>query len=196
MTPPNHDGRSLLRSSSPVLWPWLWLSALLAGAAVQFAPAPLLAIVALAALATLALNHAAREQMRAARHAAQAETDLRAAQQRLEFAICGVGSAAWELSLADGAVWASPGFAEALGFTHGGPSSGSDWFEDRVHPEDREAWRECMLVLSGAPASRELELRLMLPSGEHRWFRLRVSSEGDGHGRSVRIHTLLTDVSE
>jgi PAS domain S-box-containing protein len=174
----------------------IWSGALLVAALSAFAPPPTLASFAMAAIASLALHASRSARLRALEIAQASRHAQRSAAQRLDFALSGAGAAAWELSLTDGVIWTSHGFAHVLGFAPSESDRGPGWFEERLHPEDRDLWTECMAQLSEVSSSSELELRLIRPSGEPRWFRLRASAEVGADGQPVGVRVLLTDTTD
>ncbi|MBI5170767.1 MAG: response regulator [Candidatus Eisenbacteria bacterium] len=195
MSPPNHE--SLEVDFVPgAVHAAIGACALLVAAFSRFAWMPSLAAFALALVATLALYaaHAARAR---ARHDAESQKLAHdAVARRLDFALGGAGAAAWEWSITDGRIWTSPGFARVLGFGPVEDDRGPGWFEVRVHPEDRDAWAECIAGLAGPSSPAELELRVIRPSGEPRWFRLCASADPGFDGTPASIRVLLTDVTD
>ncbi|MFN8588533.1 MAG: response regulator [Candidatus Eisenbacteria bacterium] len=195
MPPPNTERVAVLASPrfAAVL---LGSLALLVAALATTAPAAGAAafVLAIAALAAITSAHDARSATETERRRVEAE--LRSATQRLDFALGGAGTAAWELDLASNAIWASPEVERVLGFAPQPHERGPEWFEQRLHPEDRDSWSDCIASLVTDAVSRELELRLVRPTGEARWFRLRASAEAGAEGLPVRIRALLSDVTD
>ncbi len=195
MSPPNHEAPDV-DSVPGVVHAVVGASALLVAALAGFAWAPSLAVfIGAAALSGLwHASHSARA--RARREADQFRLANRALAHRLDFALGGAGAAAWELSIADGELWSSPGFEQVLGFGPAPTDRGPGWFERRVHPEDLAAWAECIASSSECSSSSEFELRLVRPSGESRWFRLRASADTGPEGAPASVRVLLTDVTD
>ena len=66
---------------------------------------------------------------------------------------------------------------------------------DIVHPEDRQlavsSWQQLL-----ATGSKDMECRIVWPSGEVRWLRDRAWVVRDGNGKPVRIDGLTTDITQ
>lgn len=84
----------------------------------------------------------------------------------------------------------SPAFEKLWGRPRSDLASGKVHFLDTVHPEDRER------VKAGVEKEQaELEYRVLLPSGGHRWVRSRSFPILDEGGRVTRMAGVLEDVT-
>lgn len=122
---------------------------------------------------------------------------LRRSQDLLDRAqrLARVGS--WELDLATGAITASEEFARQLhmsaeelrakGFEHA--------LAERVHPDDAARLREALAAAAeGAPL--DVEVRVLTPGGEPRWYRALGELERDGDGTPLRVRGSTQDLSD
>jgi two-component system, NarL family, sensor histidine kinase UhpB len=135
-----------------------------------------------------------RRTLRSRRQALEA---LRLSQQRFEFVALATTDAVWDLNLETKVVWWSEGVQKLFGYRSEDVSSQSDWWLQRVHPEDRER----------VTAS----IRKAVEDGGHNWkseYRFRRQDERyafvlgrgyiirDAFGKPVRLVGGLSDVSE
>jgi diguanylate cyclase (GGDEF)-like protein/PAS domain S-box-containing protein len=148
-------------------------------------------VVALALVAAAALRTARLTRKEDAFHDA-----LRASQQRFDYAISGTNDGIFDWSLVQRQIYLSPRFEELLGYPAGTLSATAASFLSRVHHDQR---RDAMLRLrhglrSGEPF--DLEFRLRVKDGSHRWFRMRGRSVMGERGKPVRMAGSLTDISD
>jgi len=126
-----------------------------------------------------------------------AEEALRLSQQRFEFAALAATDAIWDLNLETKVLWWSEGIQKLFGYRAEDVSSKSEWWLQRVHPEDRE--RVTNLI------QRAVEGGGQHWTGEYRFRRqndsyAHVLDRGyiirDAAGKPVRLVGGISDVSE
>ncbi len=121
---------------------------------------------------------------------------LRASQQRYDYAISGTNDGIWDWSLASPEIYLSPRFEELLGHAHGALRLTAGSFIRLVYPADRRR----VLGLLREHLSRgdpfELECRLQMRDGAHRWFRTRGRSVLSDRGKPQRMAGSLADISD
>ena len=121
---------------------------------------------------------------------------LRASQQRFDYAISGTNDGIFDWSLESRELYLSPRFEALLGYAPGTLSETAGSFIRRVHPaERRDALRRFKAHLaSGAPF--DIEFRLRMRDGQHRWFRTRGRSILGERGKPQRMAGSLADISD
>ncbi len=157
-----------------------------------------------AARASRALAHSAADELatvhagnaRLADELERAREAAGEAERHFALALQGSNDGVWEHDLRTRRTFLSPDFRERLGVD---PDEARDvlaWFEDHVHLDDVERWRQAVREQGEDRASYNLDVRLRTPSGDYRWFRARGSAEWDVAGRMARMSGSLTDVTE
>ncbi|MGC8764242.1 MAG: PAS domain S-box protein [Acidobacteriota bacterium] len=89
----------------------------------------------------------------------------------------------------------SDGFEGLFGLPREAIRPDGRWWEERVHPEDRPAWREAHDRLLRGEALEET-YRIVRPDGSVRHVHDRTVPVRDGKGRVVRVEGVLEDVTE
>lgn len=89
----------------------------------------------------------------------------------------------------------SDGFEGLFGLPREAIRPDGRWWEERVHPEDRPAWREAHDRLLRGEALDET-YRILRPDGSVRHVHDRTVPVLDGRGRVVRVEGVLEDVTE
>src|SRR5215472_559759 len=122
------------------------------------------------------------------------EAALHASEERFERAVSDSNDGIWDWNVAADEIYMSPRFQELLGYPAGELSVTPTSFLSLFHPEDRER----IMRLVGEPAHGsgpfELELRMLLQSGEARWFQARGRTVRDASGQLVRMGGSVTDI--
>jgi diguanylate cyclase (GGDEF)-like protein/PAS domain S-box-containing protein len=122
------------------------------------------------------------------------EAALHASEERFERAVSDSNDGIWDWNVAADEIYMSPRFQELLGYAAGELSVTPTSFLSLFHPEDRER----IMRLVGEPAHGsgpfELELRMLLQSGEARWFQARGRTVRDASGQLVRMGGSATDI--
>ncbi len=129
--------------------------------------------------------------------AARATTErLRIAEARLERAVRGMNDALWELDFETGRYWFATRLAEMLGYTEDELPTTHAGILALVHPDDRAARETARQrhLEHGEPY--DVEFRMLMKSGEYRWFRSRGRAERTADGRIVSMAGAFQDIAE
>ena len=127
----------------------------------------------------------------------QAQADLRQSEQRYAFAVQAIPGFVYDVDVVAEHTTFTEGVATMLGIWPGEDGVSSDWFYERIHPEDVEDVRQ---VVERAVAERqrvyEMEYRILHTDG--RWLNVldRAQLHGNSEGEIVRITGVATDVTE
>ena len=138
-----------------------------------------------------------REMEDAARLEQQTE-QLRDVQHRLERASLSVQEGHWEIDWVERRHWGSSNYYALLGY---GPDEVKfdtlEKLEAILHPDDLASAREAVErhMALGTPLF-EVEVRIALKQGGHRWFRLRGSAERNADGRVARMTGSIQDIQK
>jgi PAS domain S-box-containing protein len=126
----------------------------------------------------------------------RAEEALRQSEARLESILNSLQDVVWSVAVNTGELLYLNPMAQTV---YGRPTkeffaNPALWL-DIVHPEDRQravnSWQQ--LLKTG---SKDMECRIVWPSGEVRWLRDRAWVVRDGNGKPVRIDGLTTDITQ
>ena len=147
----------------------------------------LVVIAAVGLLAHLLLRNLARRDA--------SEAALRTSEQRFELAVRGTSDGMWDWDMVTDTVWLSPRCCQLLGYSSV-PEFDADGiaYFDRIHPEDadRRAVALRQHLKDGRPY--DVEYRLRLRDGTHRWFRVRGEAIRDEWQRPVRMAGSISDI--
>ncbi|MGH7300914.1 MAG: CHASE domain-containing protein, partial [Candidatus Rokuibacteriota bacterium] len=135
----------------------------------------------------------------ARRHGADlrmAERRLRRANERFELAAAAVSSAIYDRNLQHETVTWTPGLTEMCGYRLDEADPTYEWWNERVHPDDRPRVHE--QLAAGAAAGHDLvaEYRFRARDGGYLDVLDRGRVVRDASGRAVRIVGSMVDVSE
>ena len=154
--------------------------------------------VRLALLAAVLVGLAAAYSYRAARRRRQAETELRASQERLSMALDASSDGLWDLNVRTGDWYGSPAFFHMLGYepgeldTRGGVAA---WMQN-THPDDVERVRAAYREPRPRGGLYNVEFRLRAKNGSYRWILSRGKAvEWDEQGRIVRMVGTHSDIT-
>ncbi|AWK87240.1 PAS domain-containing sensor histidine kinase [Azospirillum thermophilum] len=115
---------------------------------------------------------------------------------RLEMTLQATGAAAWDADLVAGTCWWSDTFPRMLGFT-GIPPMPPDFWESRIHPEDRErVLAHIASHLAGETDSYAYDYRLRREGGGWLWISASGKAIRDPDGRAVRYVGIMIDITE
>ena len=145
----------------------------------------LLAIVALVGIIVLLLVQMSKRK--------EAERSLKEIEDRMAFAAASTNIGLWRVDIATGRLWATDHCRSMFGIA---PESQLtlDEFRGAVHPEDREAFAEC-LELAPQSGLRRSEFRISLPGQDVRWCVCRRRAVSDELGRPLQISGVFADVT-
>jgi two-component system, sensor histidine kinase and response regulator len=115
--------------------------------------------------------------------------------ERLERASLSIQQGHWEVDQRTGAHWTSKTYLSLLGLPEGSEECNTmEKAAGRIHPDDREAGLlAAQRHFAGAPPF-DIELRLRLADGTHRWFRVRGSARFDADGCPLTVTGSITDI--
>lgn len=137
-----------------------------------------------------------RELELAQRRCEDAESRLRAAEERYALAVRSASDGLWEWDLRSGAMYLSPRWKSMLGLVEDEiPGTREAWL-GRIHPLDRtEAEAALDAHLRGDAPRYEHQHRLLHKSGDIRWVLSRGAAIRHASGRPYRVIGLDTDVT-
>src|ERR1035441_9018095 len=100
----------------------------------------------------------------------------------------------WIRDLARNEIWASDKWRKLFGFS---PSERLelDAILQRLHPDDREGFRQVLGIAVAGEGRYETEFRLMLPDVGLRWISSQGRVEFDANGQPVRIRGASRDIT-
>jgi PAS domain S-box-containing protein len=121
---------------------------------------------------------------------------LRDVERRLERASLSSSEGHWEKDLEHNRMWYSSSYHALLGFADGELSRSLSDAAQRVHPEDVERVTRDLRQHVDDGKTFDTPMRLLMKTGEYRWFRHRGMAERDGHGCPRRISGSIQDIHE
>jgi PAS domain S-box-containing protein len=147
-----------------------------------------------------ALQRTSTQQGRAlaqvATHSRQMEEALRLCEERYATAVRGANDGLWEWDLASRRLLCSPRWKHMLGVDEGGDSLPIEQWQQRLHPDDREAALAALRAhLRGEAERYEHPHRLMHADGRYRWVLSRGTALRRANGRAYRMVGLDTDIT-
>ncbi len=124
--------------------------------------------------------------------AAKLSEELRESEQRMTMAAEAANFGIWIRDLSRNEIWASKKWRELFGFA---PLERLDFdgFMRKLHPEDREAFRNVLDNAIADGTEYEMEYRVPLPGGGVRWLVSKGRAERDSKGRPVLIRGASRD---
>src|SRR5262245_47436019 len=134
---------------------------------------------------------------------ARLEQQLRESVERFEFAVRGANDGLWDAQpmgepwyRPETKVWYSPRCKELLGFRDDEfPNVLASW-ETRLHPDDKTRVFEALTEHIEGRQPYDVEYRLLIKSGEYRWFSARGEGIWDEQGRLMRMSGSLRDITQ
>ena len=124
-----------------------------------------------------------------------AQDELRRVRTRFERAIHGTQDGLWEWDIAADTLWLSPRYGELLGYGEHELAATPAEIIERVHPEDRPRLREVTEGHFERDAPYDVEVRMRMRDGDHRWFRMRGTVERDETGDPSRLSGSMQDIA-
>ncbi len=124
------------------------------------------------------------------------ETAARLSDARCRRAVENAEDGVWECDATLNTAWFSDRFKSMLGHATDEIGTRIEELRDRLHPDDRDDALARLQDHIERARPFDIECRLRLRGGEHRWFRLHTKSIRDDHGRPVRIIGTLTDINQ
>lgn len=123
--------------------------------------------------------------------------DLRASEQRWQFALEGHGDGLWDWDLVSGRMALSPQFKQILGYGSNDLEAGFAW-DELAHPDERARTRALFdAYLAGAAPLLAAETRMRCKDGSYRWVALRGRiMEYGSLNRPARMIGTLRDIDD
>ena len=127
-----------------------------------------------------------------------AQAELRASEERLNYALEGTQQGLWDCALETGSVYRSPRWFGMLGYEPGTIESTLAAGLDLIHPEDRIQMEAALNAhLEGRLPGFQAEYRLRTQTGDWLWvFDAGKVVAWDSAGRPVRAAGMCTDITE
>jgi two-component system, LuxR family, sensor kinase FixL len=126
--------------------------------------------------------------------AKQLVLDLRERELQASLAADAAGLGMWARDIATGTLWASDKWRSLFGFLPGEPLS-MDHLLQRIHPDDRAAFRERLAEATADRGEYDLEYRVLLPDGSTRWIASQGRVEFDAKRRPTRTRGASIDIT-
>lgn len=119
---------------------------------------------------------------------------LQASEQKLAFAAEAARAGLWSVDRATGRLWATPQALSMFGL-----SADREHHVDEVlapvHPDDRDRVRDFISGSAGGPGGAAVEYRVVLPSGETRWYGARGAAHDEPRGAPTLMGATI-DITE
>jgi PAS domain S-box-containing protein len=129
------------------------------------------------------------------RRAVQLGRELRESEQRMALAAEAANLGVWVRDLARDEIWASDRWRVLFGFTTT-EQLDLDKFLQRLHPDDREIFRQSVAKATSGDGRYEAEFRVALPDGRIRWIISRGRVEFGRGGKPVRVRGISGDITD
>lgn len=120
--------------------------------------------------------------------------EVGASRRRLELAVVGSNVGIWDWDVVTGHSRLEGGLADILGEVPW--TEESDFWEQRLHPDDRERVKARLAAHLERDEPYEVEYRLRTIDGRYRWFRSRGRAQRDASGRALRMLGTITDITD
>ena len=130
-----------------------------------------------------------------ARQLQASEAGLRQFEERVALAAEAAQLGVWEFDITTKRIWVSDKIRNLFQFPQTGDIPYAE-FEQRVHPEDRQARDQVMQRAIQSQSGYETEYRILLPDGKLRWIGGRARCLLEGDGKSTRLLGVSMDITE
>ena len=124
----------------------------------------------------------------------ESEAGLHEVEERMRLAVEATHFGIWIRDLVRNEIWATHKWRTLFGFPETERLELDNIFQ-RLHPEDRDAFRLVLEKASEGGGSYETEFRVVLPSGEVRWISSHGRFEFDGAGKRILHRDLSHDIT-
>jgi len=124
----------------------------------------------------------------------ESEAELHEIQERMRLAVEGADFGIWIRDLTRSEIWATEKWRSLFGFS-ATERLELDRILQRLHPEDRDAFRLVLQKATEGDGGYETEYRVALPSGEVRWIGSHGRVEFDGAGKPILVRGLSHDIT-
>ena len=125
-----------------------------------------------------------------------ADQALKESNERFDMAVRGSADGLWDWNLNTNAVYLSPRFKSLLGNCDDEMENRLEEWRARLHPDDIDAVDQAMARHLRMRTSYDVSCRMLLKSGEYRWFRVKGQAVWNKHGEPVRMAGSLSDITE
>ena len=125
----------------------------------------------------------------------QHERELMDSEARMQEALTAGGVTAFDWDVRSGLSRRSENATQILGFDPNQPF-GAQRFLERVHPEDRAAFKELVHSVSTSKPSYAATFRFLHPDGREVWLEETAKAEFNSAGRFVRLKGLTLDITD
>jgi two-component system, LuxR family, sensor kinase FixL len=125
----------------------------------------------------------------------ESEAGLHEIEERMRLAVEGTNFGIWIQDLARNEVWATAKWREVFGFAERERLDIDKVFQ-RIHFEDRDAFRLVLEKAATGAGSYETEYRVVLPRGDVRWIGSRGRVEFDGAKKPILVRSVSNDITE
>ncbi len=124
--------------------------------------------------------------------------ELRATQERLQFALDGAGDGVWDWHLPTNTVYLSPGLKQMVGYTDSEMQNSYEQFADLLHPDDtKRVMENIQAYLDDPVVSYENEFRWRCKDGSYKWILSRGKVlERDEDGKPLQMFGTHTDIDQ
>ena len=124
------------------------------------------------------------------------ETSLRETQERFILAVRGSGDGLWDWNISTGEVYFSPRFKQILGYEEQEGENHYNFWESRVHPDDRDRVMAAMQDHLENHVPYAIEYRLRQKSGDYCWIYARAQAIWDETGKPTRMAGSISDITD
>jgi PAS domain S-box-containing protein len=159
--------------------------------------APLIASLSFMGIVVVMGYELSSEMIRAtqlARKLKESEAGLREIEERMRLAVEGADFGIWIRDLAQNEIWATDKWRRLFGFAETERLKLDNIFQ-RIHFEDRDAFRLVIEKAAEGDGGYEAEYRVVLPSGEMRWIGSRGRVEFDGTKKPILVRGISNDIA-
>jgi PAS domain S-box-containing protein len=159
--------------------------------------APLIASLSFMGIVVVMGYELSSEMIRAtqlARKLKESEAGLREIEERMRLAVEGADFGIWIRDLAQNEIWATDKWRRLFGFAETERLKLDNIFQ-RIHFEDRDAFRLVIEKAAEGDGGYEAEYRVVLPSGEMRWIGSRGRVEFDGTKKPILVRGISNDIT-
>ena len=125
-----------------------------------------------------------------------ADQALKESNERFDMAVRGSADGLWDWNLNTHAVYLSPRFKSLLGYCDDEMENRLEEWRVRLHPEDVGAVDRTMAHHFRERTPYDVNCRMLLKSGEYRWFRIKGQAVWNEQGEPVRMAGSLSDITE
>lgn len=129
-----------------------------------------------------------------ARKLRKSEAELREIEERMRLAVDAANFGIWIRDVVRNEIWATDKWHALFGFAKSERLEFSHLIQ-RLHPDDRDAFRAVLEKAAEGDGSYDGEYRIVLPSGTVRWIGSRGRIEFDSAGKAILIRGVSLDIT-